>query len=619
MQKKQKRFLLFSVILVVLIVVAALSARYIPFNKILKISGTTETEFVNRQHISSEIPHTLYFDFEVDPKSGNTGTLYKGIAHSGHYSTKTFGKNSFSFAVERKAGDIGLGNLGAVAMSAWVYVFPGKNDPLGTFVFTASNDNINVAWKGILVSGSEVPRGKWFKISGMFDLSDVTFKPGYKLVFYFWNNSSTDILVDDFYIVFGGPKPRKGDSTLVDLTGGTPFTPKFNFPPYPFHLFGKEEINNENSSFLIKHGKTKEGDISPYDRIFSGHFISDNRGTEDLLVINKAGKADLFTLCRDDKTFRKITPVIPPDLQSFFQSADVITGCFSGGGTAQLLLSGPKGLLVGEFEKIRDACSGNAVKASFKTLWKTTNNPFPAGTGHLIAADLYGNNVTEILTTAADGSWKVFRFDKGKKEPLTVLASGDSDPLKQWNNLQTDFKITPGRFLQKYPQEILLTVSGDKTKPGYSWSLLRFDPASHSFIPCFNEKQNHLGKTIGLDTLKPGDEIFTGTFDNSGKIQVFRYNRDWRYDLKEIRFNDSTFQVIANMDFIGYEKDFNPKYYEILRLVPAMLVNPGLTSFLVIGKNCKKKDPKEKECKEFIDLPALPGILQVFTLQNTEK
>ncbi|HZX62530.1 MAG TPA: hypothetical protein VFE66_04885 [Bacteroidales bacterium] len=619
MQKKQKRFLLFSVILVVLIVVAALSARYIPFNKILKISGTTETEFVNRQHISSEIPHTLYFDFEVDPKSGNTGTLYKGIAHSGHYSTKTFGKNSFSFAVERKAGDIGLGNLGAVAMSAWVYVFPGKNDPLGTFVFTASNDNINVAWKGILVSGSEVPRGKWFKISGMFDLSDVTFKPGYKLVFYFWNNSSTDILVDDFYIVFGGPKPRKGDSTLVDLTGGTPFTPKFNFPPYPFHLFGKEEINNENSSFLIKHGKTKEGDISPYDRIFSGHFISDNRGTEDLLVINKAGKADLFTLCRDDKAFRKITPVIPPDLQSFFQSADVITGCFSGGGTAQLLLSGPKGLLVGEFEKIRDACSGNAVKASFKTLWKTTNNPFPAGTGHLIAADLYGNNVTEILTTAADGSWKVFRFDKAKKEPLTVLASGDSDPLKQWNYLQTDFKITPGRFLQKYPQEILLTVSGDKTKPGYSWSLLRFDPASHSFIPCFNEKQNHLGKTIGLDTLKPGDEIFTGTFDNSGKIQVFRYNRDWRYDLKEIRFNDSTFQVIANMDFIGYEKDFNPKYYEILRLVPAMLVNPGLTSFLVIGKNCKKKDPKEKECKEFIDTPELPGIIQVYSLQKTEK
>ena len=99
---------------------------------------------------------------------------------------------------------------------------------------------------------------------------------------------------------------------------------------------------------------------------------------------------------------------------------------------------------------------------------------------------------------------------------------------------------------------------------------------------------------------------------------MFRYNRDWRYDLKEIRFNDTTFQVLANMDFTGYEKDHNPKYYEMLRLVPAMLVNPGLTSFLVIGKN-GKNDPKKKENKEFIDLPALPCSIQVYSIQKTEK
>jgi hypothetical protein len=312
--------------------------------------------------------------------------------------------------------------------------------------------------------------------------------------------------------------------------------------------------------------------------------------------------------------------VIPPDIQSnFFHSADIISGCFTDGGTTQLLLSGPKGVVVGEFEKTRDACSGNTVHASFKTLLKTMINPFTAGTSHLIAADLDGNKITEILATAADGSWKVFRFERGRKEPLSVLASGDSDPLKQWNSQQNDLKITPGRFLQKYPQDILLTVARKKSKTGYSWSLLRFDLASRSFIPCFSEKQNRVGKTIGLDTLKPSDEFLTGAFDNSGKVKVFRYNRDWRYDLKEIRFNDSTFQVIANMDFTGYEKNFNPKYFEILRLFPAMLVESGLTSFLVIGKNCKKKDPKTKECKEFIDLPALPGTIQVVTFQNTEK
>jgi hypothetical protein len=618
MSKKQKKLILFSSVLIVVILVAIFSVRYIPFHKFLKISGTTETEFLNHQQFSSEAPHSIYFDFEVDPKSGNTGNLYKGIAHSGHYSTKTFGKNSYSFAVERKAGDIGLENLGAVAMSAWVYVFPGKNDPLGNFVFAASNGNINVVWKAVTINGKDVPRGKWFKISGMFDLSDIKFKPDYKLEFYFWNNSSTDILEDDFYIVFGGPKPRRGDSTLVNLTGGVPFTPKFNFPPYPFHLLEKEEINNQNSSFLINDGKIKVGDISPYDRIFSGHFISDNRGTEDLLVINKAGKVELFTFCRGTKTFCKITPNIASGLLEFFQSADILTGCFSGGGTSQILLSGPRSLLLGEFEKTESICSGKVIQVSFKTLLNTTNNPFPERPGNLIAADLDGNKITEILSINDDGSWKVYRFEKGNKDPWMTMASGQNDILQQWNS-RYNFKITPGRFLQKYPLDILLTVSRDKSKPGYSWSFLRFDQASRSFIPCFTEKQNYLGKTIGLDTLKQSDEFFSGIFDNSGKVRIFRYNRDWRYDLKEIRFNDSTFQIIANMDFSGYEKDFNPKYYEILRIFPAMLVNPGLTSFLVIGKNCGSRDPKDNECKEFIDIPALPGTLGIYSFRKTEK
>ncbi|TRZ69715.1 MAG: hypothetical protein D4R97_09485 [Bacteroidetes bacterium] len=620
MNIKHKKLLQFFLVLLFLIVLIVAVKTYFPVGKIFHLSPTPYEEFVNRRQIRNELPNSLYFDFEVDPNSAIPSGLYKGIAHSGQFSAKVFGKNSYSLNIERKVAETGTSNLKAIAISSWVFIFPTKSEVISDLALAISNGlGVNVTWKKVKVEGNEIPMGKWFKVSGLFDLSDIHMKPDYKIQVYYWNNSNTDILVDDFYIVFGGPKPHKGDSTLVDLTHGVPFTPKFNFPPYPFHLFGKEEINNENSYFLIKYGKTKEGDISPYDRIFSGHFISDNRGTEDLLVINKAGNAELFTFCKDNKVFRKITPVIPPDLQLFFQSAEIITGCFSGGGTAQLLLSGPKGLLVGEFEKVRDACSGNEVRASFKTLLKTTINPFSSRTGHLIAADLDGNKIAEILSIAENGSWKLFRFVRGESESLTVIASGEGGPLKQWNSPQNNLKITPGRFLQKYPQDILLTVSREKTKPGYSWSLLRFDLSGRSFIPCFNEKQNHLGKTIGLDTLKPGDEIFTGTFDNSGKIQVFRYNRDWRYDLKEIRFNDSTFQVIANMNFTGYEKDFDPKYYEILRIVPAMLISPGLTSLLVIGKNCKKKDLKEKECKEFIDLPALPGILQVYSFQKTEK
>jgi hypothetical protein len=618
MQKKHKKIILFSFILIGFIILAAISSRYLPFNKIFKISGTPEAAFVNRQPVNAELPHTLYFNFEVDPKSGKNGALYKGIAHSGKYSIKAFGKNSYSLSVERRAGDIGLENLGAVAMSAWVYVFPGKNDPVANFVFAASNESINIAWKGINVAGNDVPRGKWFKISGLFDLSDVKFKPDTKLVIYFWNNSNTDILIDDFYIVFGGQKPRRGDSTLTDFTRGSPFVHKFNFPPYPVHIFGKEEIGDRNSSFLVNNGKLQEGDISPFDRIFPGHFVSDVRGTDDILVINKTGNAELYIFCRDDKEFRKVTAVIPTELQPWFKKAGIITGCFSGNGSAQLLLYGSNGLLVGEFQKIKSPCPGDN-RTSFKILAKTSVNPFLSGNASLIAADLEGNKYSDILATAADGSWKIYRFEKGGKEPFTVMASGNADLMNRWDSRKYDVKITPGRFLRKYAEDLLLTVSREKTKPGCSWSLLRFDPVSRTFIPCYGEKQNNLGKTIGLDTLKPSDEFFTGAFDNTGKGKVFRYNRDWRYDLKEILFNDTAYQVLANVDFSGYENDYNPKYYEVLRLVPAMLVTPGITSLLVIGKNCKHKDTKEKKDKEFIDLPALPGRIGVYSFKNTEK
>jgi hypothetical protein len=617
MRKKQKKILFFSIIFLFLISGITISVRYIPINRIFKVSGTTETAFVNKQSINSEIPHALYFDFELDPKSSTNGSLYKGIAHSGHYSTKAYGENSYSFSVERKASNIGLENLGAVAMSAWVYVFPGKNDPVGNFVFAGSNGSINVVWKAITVNGQDVPRGKWFKISGMFDLSNVKFKSDTKLVVYFWNNSKTDILLDDFYIVFGGAKPRRGDSTLVDLSHGTSFTPKFNSPPYPIQLFTKEEINNKNSSFLIRNEKIKAGDISPNDRIYSGRFISDNRGTEDLLIINKTGNPELFSFCKDIKEFREITLLISTNLQSYFQSSNIINGYFSGNGEMQLILSGPKGLLVGEFERVSDACSGKA-QAKFKILLNSTNNPLFTGITHLIAADVDNDKITEILATNADGSWKIYRLNKGKNVLFTMLASGNSDPQIQWGSNQNNCTITSGHFLQRYPQDLLLTVSKSKSNQGYSWSLLRFNPATQSFISCLNEK-SILGRTIGRDTLKPSDQFLIGTFDHSGKARVFRYNRDWRYDLKEILFNDTTYQVIANIDFTGYEKDYNPKYFETLKLFPAMLVNSGVTSLVVIGKIHKKKELNGIDENSFIDSPALPNTIQVYSFKNVVK
>jgi hypothetical protein len=122
-----------------------------------------------------------------------------------------------------------------------------------------------------------------------------------------------------------------------------------------------------------------------------------------------------------------------------------------------------------------------------------------------------------------------------------------------------------------------------------------------------------------LDTLHPDDEFFTGPFDNSGRSKVLRYSRNWRFDLKEIIFNDTTFHVMANMDFKGYEKDFNPKYYDVLRIIPGVFLKPGEESFMVIGRNCKTRDTLTNECSEFQNLPFLPNTLQFYSFQTSKK
>ena len=619
MNKQQRKLFLISLTLFILMIVAGIGIRYFPLNKLIKLPGSGQIGLMNKNETGFTVPHTLLFDFEVDSASANPEKLYKGIAHSGRFSAKAFGSNSYTVPLERKAGDIGLENLSAIAMSAWIYVFPGNNDPVANLVFAASNNKINIAWKGIRVEGSEVPRGKWFKISGQFDISDIKFKPDTKLEFYFWNNSRTDILADDIYVVFGGPKPRKGDSARVDLTNGRTFTPSFNFPPFPFYYLEKDNINNENSSFLIKKGELQEGDISPYDRLLTGYFISGTSGTEDLLVISRSGEVRLFTFCVDRKEFKKVNLNIGNDLLTWFRSAGIFKGSFTNDGSDQILLAGDQGVLLGEFGKVSNTCQGKSLETIFKPVLSTRTNPFKTGQDHLFVSDLDGNKHPEILAVSPDGSWKVFRIQNGKNDPFQVLASGAGSPNSQWNSDKMDYMITAGHFLVKYNQDILLTVGKEKGKSAGSFSLFRFDLVKKIFISCFPEKQNNLGKTTGLDTLSPWDEYLTGTFDNTGRTRVFRYNHEWRYDLKEIQFNDSSFRVIANMDFHGYDQDHNPKYFEILRLLPGKLVKPGMTSFLVIGKNCKEHDQNSKECIRFEDQQELPNTIQVYSPGKTEK
>jgi hypothetical protein len=622
MNRTKKRITLFALSAIILIVAVVVTLRYFPLNKILRIGSTPETEYINQEQIHSQGPNALFFDFEVDKPSGNSNNLYKGIAHSGKFSSKAFGKNTYSIAVDRKAGEIGMDNLDAVGMSSWVYIFPTSNEITGAFVFTINNDlGVNICWKGIPVSGKNVPLGKWFKISGLFDLTDLKLKENFKIQIYFWNNSSTDILVDDFYIVFGGQKQRRGDSSYVDMTKGTAFQPRFNFPPFPFKWLEKQEINNQNSTFLIKSVDLNEGEISPLDKVCKGNFTSTD-GKEDILVVKSAGTVELYHFCADKSNFIKIKTTIPSELAAAFKTGRIMAGKFTRPAIDQVLIITKEDLILGAFDPVKDFCSsGNDSQTTFKVTWKMALQKITPMrlSEFLLSCDFNGDQISELVNIANNGSWTMFQLNPSQITPLTVMASGKENTVKEWQSKKPAINVSTGKFLNNLGQDLILTIFNSEKSKSYNYSLRRYDAGSRQFVTVFSEKQNFIGKTIGLDTLCPDDEFFTGLFDNSGRNKILRYNREWRFDLKEIKFNDTTFQVMANMDFTGYEKDFNPKYFDVLRIIPGMFLNPKTLSLLVIGRNCKKREPITGECSAFQNLPFLPNTLQFYSYPNPKK
>jgi hypothetical protein len=580
MDRKKKRVVISGVILLFSIVVVALGLKYFPFSKMVKMPAGSDKDYISPEKKHKLVPNTLYYDFEVAPGKEMPGGFNKGQAHSGQYAVKAFGQNSYSVAVEKTAGEIGIGNLQAVAISAWIYVFPTKKEVKGSLVFAVSNEvGVNVSWNGLYVYDPEVPRGQWFKVSKYMDLSKVEFKPGYKIQLYFWNTSSADILVDDYFISFGGAIDRRGDSARVDMTKPAGFIAKYNFPPFPVSMMEKEPLAKSVSP----------SEIDPADFAIAGNFY--NTGNDGLLAIGKNGRVVAYTFCQGSREFRKINISNQQSLQALGSVRKIVKGKFLPGNADQFIVIGNKGWMLGAINPPENSCSGDGVlQGNLKILWKSAE---VAGT--LDAGDFNGDKRAEILSVAANGSWKLMSFEPdGNKTggSWKVLFADDQKPVDEWDQGVRETGMSVGRFLPGEARDVVLTVTRNKNDKKYAYSLRKFNPAGKNWEPVSGTKQHQAGMTIGLDTLKPADHFFAIPA-GVNKTAVFRYNRDWRYDMKEIRFNDSTFTIVSEVDFHGYEKDQNPKYYESLKLVPGCYLNATTGSFFTVGSIPKSRHYQE--------------------------
>lgn len=614
MKSRGRLFKGMVIVILVFLVVCLLAYRYFPFSKILRIKAGKELSQIELAPTGSEPPNSVAFDFEVARGKDVPNGIVGGMAHSGQYSAKAFGKNSFTPALEKLAGDLGTSKLAYIAISAWIYVKPGGEPVTAALVLAASNAvGVNICWKGISLKDPGVPRGKWFKMNGQFDLKDVKFENNTRVQMYFWNNSSTDIYVDDYYLVYGGPAPRKGDTTYVDLTKG-PYAGKFNYPPFPVVCMRMADIGGLGSTNLSAVTDGKMESVLPNYPMVSGSFIPGNSGRDVLFVMPEAGTPVIYSYCPESNEFKRSRVEMPLPLPYTKNGQYLLKGKFCTGDAGQLLFIGEKSCLLYRFSSKTGICSSKPVTQA-ELLWqngKFDNQAFNPER-QLLAEDFDGDGISEILEYRENGAWKMFRFRLNGKTGEWNLVAESRVNQSGWSGATNDVTLTAGHFIPGRIQASILAVSRDIKDSNCSYSLMFYNTSTKTFTSFFSPKTGEMGKTIGIDTLKPEDQFFCGSFGVNATPVLMRYNRDWRFDLKEIRFSDSTFQILDNLDFEGYPADHNPKYYEVLKLIPGRFTG-SQSSFIVIGRNCRNKDFNGRDCEEFESNPELPDFISVYSI-----
>ncbi|MBM3404505.1 MAG: hypothetical protein FJY10_06410 [Bacteroidetes bacterium] len=590
--------------------------QYIPFTKLFRVSSPPETSFRPADSLVFAMPNTISMAFEPGKDFNAFNRLYKGITHSGFYSAKVFGKNTYSISIERNASEVGIENLKQVSLSAWVYVFPGNNEVEASLVFSANNTlGVNNLWKGISVKGKEVPRKKWFKVSGLMDLSDTRFKPDSKIQIYFWNNSATDILVDDFYVVFGEQqKSRPGDSTLVDMTRLGGYKPRFNFPPFQISLLNQLDIGNKDAFALTPDDPGSA--FIPGDRVICGDFLSSPQGMDEVILLNmQQNRAWLYGYCPNQKQFIKHSLDLPEDLDVPLLSRCVI-GDFDGIAGDEMVIPSEIGLLLIRCEGITGNCDKNqpgplklTILSSDPQAFKFTSTPEKI---RLVAGDFDNRPSSELLAIDQSGTWIMLKFDKGMSS-WKDLSATYSKTFGSWNRDQNDLLLVAGKFTKKNPADVLLSISRNHATKKSTYSLLAFDPTTGKLVNIFEKINRGAGLTIGLDTLHVTDQLILPRSGSALVGYFLRYDRVKRFDLKWLSFSDSTFQIHRKVDFTGYDSDHNPKYYENLLIFPGRFLEPHVSNLLTIGYNCAENKGSKTPCQAAAGYSFLPDFISIYS------
>lgn len=494
-------------------------------------------------------PNRIFLGFEAAEIDVQTGGITNVKAHNGSFSAYISGENSYSPSIRKNLQDFEYQNINSIGISAWICA---AQPVLNTTYVVTLEDSISgemLMWRGKEIAGNNFSPGEWFKISSEFLVEKNALIPSARLNIYFWNRASSGVFIDDMYIVLKQTENNDTINAYCDLTKFSFHDSKqINFPPYLPIEFCKTDFQT-NTNFLIYNEITKSGLFS--EKALIGNFVGAAE-FDEIILPDSNKNAELFAFCEHDKSFHSFNLEKNKLFNKTWQI--LAAGNVAENITDEIISVQKNELKIFALASVKEQCNNNSdVIYEIQEIASSILSIFPV---QVFSLQLIDDKLHEIVVSDAEGNWNILKFSEGK---IKVLASGN---LSIWNKANYKYIAKTGKFIAAIKNEQILTVFEHKNDTVSSFAMLHFNQQNNSLKSIYTKNATGKGQEIGIEQLRVTDILNVSDFDGDNISEIVRINREFRYDIKLIRFFDESFEVQGNIEFSGYEGNSNPKYFE---------------------------------------------------------
>lgn len=500
-----------------------------------------------------ESPRSKLIDFE----DYNDKSISSKYAKSGFYSTSAKGKDGFSSDVRIPLKELKISNIHSIEIS---FNYLSETDVLDAVFIVSICDpsHKDLLWQGVDLSKAKFEPKVWEMANVRVLIPDELAKPENYIKISVWNRSDQQVFIDDIYVVVR-EKTLATDSvqTSFNMITEKKFQPKANHPPYNVKFVELVEFNSVGAANLNKV-------FTQNSRVLIGKF-DDTQAKDQLFFSNSEGH-NLLYFKNDNVEINKVKfePSLKNNTLFFADEGQLFTCDLTENKLTHYLYNKQKYIFysVGEIKQVD---------------------------GNKISAIIYNQDKT-ISVFQNDGN--VLTYESRNGNYINVSTNKVASPR------QSNLKLQKADFFNTKHQDVLLIyLENDINK----YIFLSYNASTKNWKMSANNNNKSVQSYDKLDFVS---EYFVIDFNDTPKSQLLQFNKNIRFDLKLIDFNKITYNILFNLEFKGFPKKQNPKYYEVSKIVCGDFVGDKGTDIIIFQDNNSKIDwlTQKTEIYSFIGL-----------------